>query len=73
MRKWGPLVAVCLGTFMLLLDVTIVIVALPDIAHSLNASLSQLQWVIDGYALMLAALLLGAGAAADVVGRRKVY
>ncbi|MFJ2742844.1 MFS transporter [Streptomyces sp. NPDC087440] len=73
MRKWGPLVAVCLGTFMLLLDVTIVIVALPDMAGSLGASLSELQWVIDIYALALAALLLGAGAAADVTGRRRMY
>ncbi|WP_328584022.1 MFS transporter [Streptomyces sp. NBC_00370] len=73
MRKWGPLVAVCLGTFMLLLDVTIVIVALPAMAGGLDASLSELQWVIDIYALVLAALLLGAGAAADVLGRRRVY
>ncbi|MFK8908202.1 MFS transporter [Streptomyces sp. YS-3] len=73
MRKWGPLVAVCLGTFMLLLDVTIVTVALPDMASSLDASLSSLQWVIDVYALALAALLLGAGAGADRAGRRKFY
>ncbi|MFD9466135.1 MFS transporter [Streptomyces sp. NPDC060027] len=73
MRTWGPLTAVCLGTFMLLLDVTIVVVALPDMARALHASLSDLQWVIDGYALALAALLLGAGAAADVLGRRRVH
>ncbi|MFD4510052.1 MFS transporter [Streptomyces sp. NPDC058457] len=73
MRKWGPLTAICLSTFMLLLDVTIVVVALPDMAHSLDASLSDLQWVVDGYALALAALLLGAGAAADIVGRRRVH
>ncbi|WP_405899407.1 MFS transporter [Streptomyces sp. NBC_00727] len=73
MRKWGPLTAVCLGTFMLLLDVTIVIVALPDMARALDASLSDLQWVIDGYALALAALLLGIGAAADRLGRRRVH
>ncbi|MFE6162292.1 MFS transporter [Streptomyces sp. NPDC056486] len=72
MRTWGPLTAVCLGTFMLLLDVTIVVVALPDMARVLNASLSDLQWVIDGYALALAALLLGVGAAADVLGRRRL-
>ncbi|MGA4838661.1 MFS transporter [Streptomyces sp. G45] len=72
MRKWGPLTAVCLGTFMLLLDVTIVVVAVPDMAPALDASLSDVQWVIDGYALALAALLLGIGAAADVVGRRRV-
>ncbi|MFJ6726595.1 MFS transporter [Streptomyces sp. NPDC091281] len=73
MRAWGPLTAVCLGTFMLLLDVTIVVVALPDMAAALDASLSDLQWVVDGYALALAALLLGAGAAADILGRRRVH
>jgi MFS family permease len=45
--KWWTLVAVCLGTFMLLLDITIVNIALPDIQHSLGASFSDLQWVID--------------------------
>ncbi|WP_225826059.1 MFS transporter [Streptomyces naphthomycinicus] len=73
MRSWGTLTAVCLGTFMLLLDVTIVVVALPDMAGSLHASLGDLQWVVDGYALALAALLLGVGAAADILGRRRVY
>ena len=73
MRTWGPLTAVCLGTFMLLLDVTIVVVALPDMARSLHASLSDLQWVVDGYALALAALLLGVGAAADILGRRRAH
>ncbi|MBT2409468.1 MFS transporter [Streptomyces sp. ISL-12] len=73
MRTWGPLTAVCLGTFMLLLDVTIAVVALPDMARGLDASLGDLQWVMDGYALALAALLLGAGAAADVLGRRRTH
>ncbi|MHB9854737.1 MFS transporter [Streptomyces krungchingensis] len=73
MRTWGPLTAICLGTFMLLLDVTIAVVALPDMARALDASLSDLQWVIDGYALALAALLLGVGAAADILGRRRVH
>ncbi|MEV0975314.1 MFS transporter [Streptomyces sp. NPDC049915] len=73
MRTWGPLTAVCLGTFMLLLDVTIAVVALPDMGRALHASLSDLQWVMDGYALALAALLLGVGAAADVLGRRRVH
>ncbi|MET9075851.1 MFS transporter [Streptomyces sp. NPDC004232] len=73
MRSWGTLTAVCLGTFMLLLDVTIVVVALPDMAGSLHASLGDLQWVVDGYALALAALLLGMGAAADIMGRRRVH
>lgn len=73
MRKWWPLVGICLGTFMLLVDVTIVTVAVPDMAGDLRASFSSLQWVLDGYALALAALLLGAGALADRYGRRAVY
>jgi EmrB/QacA subfamily drug resistance transporter len=73
MRKWLPLVAICLGAFMLLVDVTIVTVALPWMARSLRASFSGLQWVLDIYALSLAALLLGAGALADLLGRRRVY
>ncbi len=73
LRRWLPLVAVCAGTFMLLVDVTIVIVALPDMAESLNASLADLQWVMSGYALVLAALVLTAGSVADRVGRRLVY
>lgn len=72
-RKWWTLVAVCLGTFMLLLDVTIVNVALPDIQHSLHASFSDLQWVVDAYALTLAALLLTTGSLADLFGRRIVF
>jgi EmrB/QacA subfamily drug resistance transporter len=58
---------------MLLLDVTIVTVALPDIAADLHASFTSLQWVLDVYALVLAALLLGAGSIADIVGRRRAY
>jgi EmrB/QacA subfamily drug resistance transporter len=72
-RKWWTLVAVCTGVFMLLLDLTIVNVALPDIQHALGAQLSDLQWVIDAYALSLAALLLTAGSIADRIGRRVVF
>ena len=71
--KWWTLVAVCTGVFMLLLDITIVNVALPDIQTELGASLSDLQWVIDAYALSLAALLLTAGSLADLYGRRRVF
>ena len=71
--KWWTLVAVCLGTFMLLLDITIVNVALPDIQTALGASFSDLQWVVDAYALTLAALLLTAGSLADMYGRRRLY
>ncbi len=65
MRKWLPLIAVCLGSFMLLIDVTIVNVALPDIAQDLKTSFGSLQWVVDAYALTLAALILAAGSRAS--------
>ncbi|HSZ41155.1 MAG TPA: MFS transporter [Trebonia sp.] len=71
--KWWTLVAVCLGTFMLLLDITIVNVALPDIQRALNSSFSDLQWIVDAYALTLAAILLTAGSLADMYGRRLLY
>ncbi len=71
--KWWTLVAVCAGVFMLLLDITIVNVALPDIQRQFDGSLSDLQWVIDAYALSLAALLLTAGSLADLYGRRRVF
>ena len=73
MRKWWPLVAVCLGTFMLLVDVTIVNVALPQMAVGLDTSFSALQWVVDGYALSLGVVLLGAGALGDLLGHRNLY
>jgi EmrB/QacA subfamily drug resistance transporter len=72
-RKWWTLLAVCLGTFMLLVDVTIVNVALPSIQDDLHASFAQLQWVVDAYALSLAALLLTAGSLADMFGRRLLF
>jgi EmrB/QacA subfamily drug resistance transporter len=73
MRKWLPLLAVCLGTFMLLVDITIVNVALPRMAGDLDTSFSALQWVLDAYALALAALVLGAGSLGDIIGRRTTY
>ena len=72
-NKWWTLVAVCLGTFMLLLDITIVNVALPDIQVALHSSFAGLQWVVDAYALTLAAFLLTAGSLADMYGRRRLY
>ena len=72
-RKWWTLVVVCTATFMLLLDITIVNVALPAMARQLRASFSEIQWVVDAYALTLAALLLTAGALADLIGRRLVF
>lgn len=72
-RKWWTLLAVCVGTFMLLLDVTIVVVALPDIQRALNAGFSDVQWVVDAYALALAAFLLTSGVLADRYGRRLLF
>ncbi|MFF4286036.1 MFS transporter [Streptomyces sp. NPDC001633] len=71
--KWWPLAAITLGNFLLLVDVTIVSTALPRIADGLGASFSSLQWVMDIYALALAALLMVAGSAADLFGRRRLY
>ncbi|HXR30926.1 MAG TPA: MFS transporter [Solirubrobacterales bacterium] len=72
-RKWWTLVLISIATFMLLLDITVVNVALPDIQRDLDASLSSLQWVVDAYSLMLAACLLTAGSLGDRLGRRRVF
>ncbi|HEX4759536.1 MAG TPA: MFS transporter [Thermoleophilaceae bacterium] len=72
-RKWWTLLVVCVATFMLLLDITVVNVALPAIQKDLDASFSDIQWVIDAYALTLASLLLTAGTLGDLLGRRKVF
>jgi EmrB/QacA subfamily drug resistance transporter len=72
-RKWWTLLAVCVATFMLLLDITIVNVALPAIEKALDASFSDLQWVVDAYALALATCVLTAGALADLFGRRRLF
>jgi MFS family permease len=73
MRKWLPLMVICAGTLMLLVDVTIVNVALPDLAADLKTSFSSMQWVVDAYALTLAALVLGTGSVADQVGHRRTF
>jgi EmrB/QacA subfamily drug resistance transporter len=72
-RRWWALIAICGGTFMLLVDVTIVQVALPTIQRELHASFTNLQWVIDAYALTLAALILTSGTLADRIGRKRVF
>jgi EmrB/QacA subfamily drug resistance transporter len=72
-RKWWTLIAVSVATFMLLLDITVVNVALPSIRADLGASFADLQWVVDAYALTLAALVLTAGSLADRLGRRRVF
>jgi EmrB/QacA subfamily drug resistance transporter len=72
-ERWITLLVVSAATAMLLLDVTVVNVALPAIRTDLNASFGEMQWVIDAYALTLAATLLSAGALADRIGRRAIF
>jgi len=71
--KWWTLIVVCLAVFMLLVDVTIVNVALPSIQRALGSSFEDLQWVVDAYALALAALLLASGSLSDLLGRKRVF
>lgn len=72
-ERWITLLVASAATAMLLLDVTVVNVALPAIRTDLDASFGEMQWVIDAYALTLAATLLSAGALADRIGRRAIF
>ena len=72
-KKWWTLLVVCAATFMLLLDVTIVVVALPEIQTGLHTTFADVQWVVDAYALTLASLLLTSGSLADRYGRRLLF
>jgi EmrB/QacA subfamily drug resistance transporter len=71
-RKWWTLAVVLITVFMLLLDVTIVAVALPTISAALKPTFPQLQWIVDAYALMLTSVLLTAGMFADIYGRKRI-
>ena len=70
-RKWWTLIAVSVATFMLLLDITVVNMALPSIQKTSARASRDLQWVIDAYTLTLAAVVLTAGSLADRFGRRR--
>ncbi|MCL4289177.1 MAG: MFS transporter [Thermoleophilia bacterium] len=72
-RKWWTLGAVSFPLFMIMLDNTIVNVALPSIQRSLNAGISELEWVVSAYALTFAVLLLSGGKLADLFGRRRIF
>ena len=72
-RKWLTLAAVSVGLFMIMLDNTVVNVALPSIQRDLDADLSELQWIVTGYALTFAALMLVGGKVADAFGRRLIF
>ncbi|MGE5690882.1 MAG: MFS transporter [Pseudomonadota bacterium] len=72
-RKWWTLAAVAFGLFMIMLDNTVVNVALPSIQRDLDIGLSELEWIVTGYALSFAALMLTGGKVADMIGRRRVF
>jgi len=72
-RKWWTLAAVSFGLFMIMLDNTVVNVALPAIQEDLGADLSELQWIVTGYALTFAALMLIGGKLSDAYGRRLMF
>src|ERR1700693_1138628 len=72
-RKWRALIIVCVAIFMLLLDITVVNVALPSIQKDLHTSLTDLQWVVDAYALLLPTSTLNAGSLGDLLGRKRVF
>jgi EmrB/QacA subfamily drug resistance transporter len=72
-RKWFTLAAVAFGLFMIMLDNTVVNVALPSIQRDLESDLSELEWIVTGYALTFAALMLIGGKVADAYGRRLIF
>src|SRR5437762_10687494 len=72
-RKWLTLASVSFGLFMIMLDNTIVNVALPSIQRDLGISISELEWIVNGYALTFAVLMLTGGKLADLLGRRFIF
>ena len=72
-RRWWTLAGACMGLFVLMLDSTVINVALPDIARDLDATTAGLQWVMNAYLLVLAAFVVSAGRLGDVLGRRRVF
>src|ERR671920_2167143 len=72
-KKWWTLGAVAVGLFMIMLDNTVVNVALPSIQRDLGADLSSLEWIVAGYALTFASLMLIGGKLADAYGRRLIF
>ena len=72
-RKWWTLAAVAFGLFMIMLDNTVVNVALPTMEKDLHVTVSSLEWIVTGYALTFAALMISGGKLADMYGRRLVF
>jgi EmrB/QacA subfamily drug resistance transporter len=72
-RRWWTLVGTCMGLFVLMLDSTVINLALPPIAHDIGATTAGLQWVVNGYLLVLASTVVTAGRLGDILGRRRVF
>src|ERR1700712_3910414 len=72
-RKWWTLAGACSGLFLLMLDSTVVALALPEIRGDVSASAEQLQWVMNAYLLTIAVLVVTAGRLGDMFGRRRVF
>jgi MFS family permease len=72
-RKWWTLAAMCFALFMIMLDNTVVNVALPSIQDDLGASLSSLEWTVNAYTLSFAVLLITGGRLGDIFGRRRMF
>ena len=72
-HKWWTLFAMCFALFMIMLDNTIVNVALPSIQHSLNPSPENLEWTINAYVLVFATLILLGGKLGDRYGRKRIF
>jgi EmrB/QacA subfamily drug resistance transporter len=72
-RKWWTLAGACAGLFLLMLDSTVVALALPAIRHDVDASAEGLQWVMNGYLLTIAVLVVTAGRLGDMFGRKRVF
>src|SRR5213594_2918588 len=72
-RKWWTLTAVAFGLFMIMLDNTVVNVALPSIQRALGIDRAELEWVVNAYALTFGVLLLSGGKLADLLGRRRMF
>lgn len=72
-ERWAAAAVVCLGLFLLGMDLTVLNVAVPDLDRDLNPSMAQVQWIVDAYALVLGGLVLTAGALTDRIGRRRAF
>src|SRR3954452_4436071 len=72
-RRWGTLAGTCMGLFVLMLDSTVIHLALTPIAHDIGATTAGLQWVVNGYLLVLAATVVTASRLGDILGQRRMF